>query len=264
MKATGVQYLQEYYGDSGPTGAIVNHICGFICNLEAPAVTNVVNKAEISTDRLVNKLELKASDPAFVRFREFIDEQCIQSLDSIYGEFSGFTSPILSQKQLSAISDMSKLTLLKHYHAISSLLNKVNKATVTRLQNLHGQWDHDILYHFITISRNQNPKFFTFWALINTTSSYGGTSLDLEVFFGLAVTVKTMLQKLNHHYLFQTIMCKTMDTLALIEEFGICIFDNSQSIWSLKFQRGGRSSDFSLATSQVFLKATIPQFILLQ
>ena len=106
----------------------------------------------------MKELELSASNPDFTRIQSFVGEQCLQSLDSMYGQFLGFTSPILSQKQLSDISDMFKLTLPKYYHVISLLLNKSNKSTVTQLQNLHNQWDHDILYQFITISRKHNLK----------------------------------------------------------------------------------------------------------
>ena len=38
MKAMGMIYSQEYYGDAAPTIAIVNHICGFVEDLEAAAV----------------------------------------------------------------------------------------------------------------------------------------------------------------------------------------------------------------------------------
>ena len=52
-----------------------------------------------------------------------------------------------------------------------------------------------------------------------------------------------------------------MDTLSKIDEFGICIFDNSQVIRSLKYQRGGKSSNFSLTTSRLFLKVMVPVFL---
>ena len=126
----------------------------------------------------------------------------------MYGDFSGFTSPIISQKQLSKFLDMFKSSLPKHYHIFSSLLNKLSKVNVTQLKNLQGQWDHNILYQFITLSRKRNPKFFTYWAMINMASSYSGTNLDLSVFFGLATTVSTMLNKLNTRYPFQFVMKK--------------------------------------------------------
>ena len=181
----------------------------------------------------------------------------------MYGDFAGFTSPILCQRKLSQISDMFKATLPTYYHALSSLLNKSSKSNVARFKSLQGQWDRNILYQFLTICRKRNPKFFSNWTLINTASSYGGTNLDLQVFFGLAVPVTTMLKRLNMRYPFEYIMRKTMKTLASIDDMGICVLDNSQMIHSLKFQRGGKSSKFSQATSRLFLQAKIPILILL-
>ena len=90
---------------------------------------------------------------------------------------------------------------------------------------------------------------------------YGGTNLDLQVFFGIAVTVTSMLKNLNEWYLFEFIMRRIMQTLSEIDDLGICIFDNSQMLWSLKFQCGGKSSETSLVTSRLFLKVMIPNLI---
>jgi len=119
------------------------------------ADSNVVQKAEISTERQINTLDLKASDETFNNFISFLDEKCIEGLDIVYGKFSGFTSPILSQLQLGAISDKFKATMPRNYHAISSLLNKSTKSNFTRLQKVKGQWDRDVLYTFLTILRKR-------------------------------------------------------------------------------------------------------------
>ena len=156
---------------------------------------------------------------------------------------------------------MFKSTLPKYYHAFSSLLNKSDKTNIKRLQGLQGQWDRDILYQFITLCCKRNSKFFSHWALINTASSYGGRSLDLEVFFGIAVTVSTMLCKLNTKYPFKFVMQKTMNTLSTLDTIGISVFDNLQVMQSFKFQRGGKSSDVSLRTSLMFIEPMVPRLI---
>ena len=208
LKVMAMRYIDEYYGDATPTIMIIGHVRSLVKDLENAAVTKVIKRADMSTEHLVKECELKAMNLAFIHFREYVNSVCLEALDSIYGDFAGFTSPIISQKQLSKISDMFKSTLPKYYHIFSSLLNKSSKANVSRLKNLQGQWDCDILYQFITLSRKRNPKFFTYWALINTASSYGGTNLDLSVFFGLATTDSTMLKKLNTRYPFQFVMKK--------------------------------------------------------
>ena len=89
---------------------------------------------------------LRANDSSFKCFRDFVDEKCLEALDSMYGEFSCLTNPILSQKTLSEISDMFKSTLSKYYYVISALLNKAKYMNVTRKIDIQAQWDRDILY----------------------------------------------------------------------------------------------------------------------
>ena len=122
--------MNEYYDDAAPTLMVINHIWSFVKEGEIAAVTKVVKKAEISTERLIKELDLKASNPAFVKFRNFIDGLCLKALDCLYGDFAGFTSPILSQKQITSISDMFKSSLSKYYHALSSILNKAGSTDI--------------------------------------------------------------------------------------------------------------------------------------
>ena len=180
------------------------------------------------------------------------DQKCLNALDKVYGEFSGFTTPILTQETLSIITDSFRCTFPKHYHAISSLLNRARFYNQKKFKYLLGQWDQENLYQFLLMCRKQNPQFFTPWALINTVSSYGGKNVDIQVFFGLAITVTTMLGKLNKRYPFEMVMRKTNRTLLNSGDCGVCVFNNSQMIQSLKFQRGGHSSEILLVTSHLF------------
>ena len=56
-------------------------------------------------------------------------------------------------------------------------------------------------------------------------------------------------------------MSNTVATLKASDNCGICVFDNLQTIKSLKFQQGGHSSDVSLVTSRLFFKARIPNLL---
>ena len=134
-----MRYLEEYYGDPAPTITVINHLQSLVKGKEHVAVSKVVKKSEISTESLVKELHLNANDDQFVAFRTYVDDTHLQALDTMYGKFSGFTSPILSQSQLTSISDTFKSTLPKYYHAFSSLLNKPDKMNVKRLQGLQGQ-----------------------------------------------------------------------------------------------------------------------------
>ena len=133
-----MRFLDEYYGNAAPSINITGHVRSFLKDNKNLAVAKVVQQSEVSTENLVKCLELKATKPAFIAFCNFVDDTCLNALDAMYGSFSAFTSPILSQRQLSAISDMFKTTLPRYYHALSAVLNKSTKSNVTRFENLQG------------------------------------------------------------------------------------------------------------------------------
>ena len=104
VKLMGMCYLQECYIDPAPTITIISHIRSIIRDEEHNAISQVIKSSEISTEGLVNALELKAKDEAFAGFREYVDGTCLQALSSIYSTFLGFTTLIISQIQLTTIS----------------------------------------------------------------------------------------------------------------------------------------------------------------
>ena len=53
-------------------------------------------------------------------------------------------------------------------------------------------------------------------------------------------------------------MIRTKETLKASGDFGVAIFDNSQLIEQLKFQRNAKSSSVTLTTSRCFLKPMLP------
>ena len=118
-----MHFLDEYYGDPTPTVQIINHLRPHIKNSEATAADTVVKTAEVSTSKLVKELQLDASDTNFENFQKKFNDQCFLALNSMYGEFTSLTRPILTQSTLSEIADRFKTTLPKHYHSISALLN---------------------------------------------------------------------------------------------------------------------------------------------
>ena len=77
------------------------------------AVHETVQNSDISTNQLVKELKLEGNVDSFVDFRDFVDQKCMESLDHMYGELAGLTSPIINQKTLSEITDMFKSTLFK-------------------------------------------------------------------------------------------------------------------------------------------------------
>ena len=78
----------------------------------------------ISTERLCQHLNLNDKDEDFIQFREYMDEVTKKAILDVYGNFSEFTSQILSQETLSKLTEQFK-TLMPHYYTtISLLINK--------------------------------------------------------------------------------------------------------------------------------------------
>ena len=78
LAIVAMRYLDKFYGNAVPTVNIIGHVSTFVKEKETtPAVAKVVQKSDVSTERLMKCLDLKASDPAaFVAFREFVNDSC--------------------------------------------------------------------------------------------------------------------------------------------------------------------------------------------
>ena len=75
-----MRYLDELYGNAVPTINVIGHVQTFVKEMETTAIAKVVQKSDVSTERLVKCLDLKTSDPAFIAFREFVDDTCLNAL----------------------------------------------------------------------------------------------------------------------------------------------------------------------------------------
>ena len=135
---------------------IINYVRPQLRESEAVAVDAVIRSAEVSTAKLVKELELNASNTEFVAFRQLVDQKCLDALDCVYEEFSGFTTPILTQETLSIITDSFKCTLPKHYHAISSLLNCARFYNQSRFKHLLAMGSRNSLPISLNISKEKS------------------------------------------------------------------------------------------------------------
>lgn len=80
--------------------------------------------SDISTDRLTHKFNLADNDPNLVAFHIEVEEMIKHAMSSTHGKFSEFTTPLLTQTDLIAITNKFKVALPSHYEIISILLNK--------------------------------------------------------------------------------------------------------------------------------------------
>ena len=142
--------------------------------------------------------------------------------------------------------------------ALCVMMNKKGKIKHARSDHLNLQWTRQIFYLFMIIQRLRNPQNFTWWAMCNTAAHFGSKVDKISSFFGVCLSHTGMLEKLQATFGFEEVDALTKESLLVSGDFGIAIFDNSQFIQQLKYQRGGHSSLFTLCTSRCFVKVTIP------
>jgi hypothetical protein len=116
------RYMDEVYGDRFVTAAYL-HAYDLIMSKALAAKQIETYKTEpISTERLTRHLNLDNRDPTFIAFKTYFDHVAKDAIMDVYGGFSAFTTPLLTQRVLAEVADKFKQDLPQLYSAISLLL----------------------------------------------------------------------------------------------------------------------------------------------
>jgi hypothetical protein len=118
------RYLDEVYGDRFLTATYLNHYDLLMSKALSETQLETYKTEPISTERLTRHLHLDQSDPTFVAFRDYFDSVAKAAIMDVYGGFSAFTTPLLSQHMLAEVAERFKQDLPHIYSTISLLLNK--------------------------------------------------------------------------------------------------------------------------------------------
>jgi hypothetical protein len=118
------RYLDEVYGDRFVTAAYLQTYELLMAKALSAKQLDAYKAEPISTERLTRHLNLSDKDPKFIEFRNHIDTVTKNAILEVYGNFSEFTTPILTQHTLSEFAELFKTTLPQHYTTLSLLLNK--------------------------------------------------------------------------------------------------------------------------------------------
>ena len=81
---------------------------------------------------------------------------------------------------------------------------------------------------------------------------------NIEVYMVFYVSCCTMIRLLKELAPFYGMTIQIKENLRLSEDFGIFVFDKSQSFQSLKYQKKQESSTSTICTSHYFLQVVIP------
>ena len=247
-------YMDYVFGDRMQSYVLKSYLQQINLKREGKLLLKNYRLAPVSDDRLKAHIGLASDSEPLREFKAYIDSVCKKTIDSLYGRFSTFASPILTQPVLTNFTNQFKLILPVQFKVLVSMIGKDDNKERT-LKN-KWLWDRYAFYQFVHMLRIRDTKNLTWWGMINAAAEYGKGS-PISTFFGITTSHRTLLRNLCSLCPYDKITKRTVDTLQPLR-FVIGTFDNSQLIRSRKFQRGGSSSSVTLVTSRMFLKAMVP------
>ena len=270
--ATCALYLEELVGDCAQCGMLVSFYQHRLSQQTEKEMQLQQSQKSISTKRLQNLLMVDANDENFIAFRNIIDDMVKSAICQLYGRFSEYTQPIITQSMLRHMENAFRSLLPVQYHACRAMIGKqsvINIDSEETMNNdssplnirLNQTWDRYILYLFIQQCRVRNSHYFSWFAVVNAAASYGANRLHIPVHFGFSVSFTSLCRKLNSLFTFQQVMQRTTESLNEYSNFAIAVFDNSQLNLPLKFQRYASCGNMSLATTRLFIRPTIPDYL---
>ncbi len=116
LSATVKCLLTEAYGDSILTQDICHRYSTLITAKEESTITKAKAQALISTKRIKEHYRLRPDNDAFVKFRNTVNDKCMDIIGSTYGRFNTITDPLLSYTEVSktyhGIMDISSLLII--------------------------------------------------------------------------------------------------------------------------------------------------------
>ena len=217
----------------------------------------------ISTSRMHDVICVPNKNEKFEEFRNLVDSEIKNAIYSLYGQFSEFTQPIITQTMLRTMENAFRRLLPTQYHCIRSMMGKrlrKNPSETTQEQEVkERQWDRFPFYTFIQQSRLRNSHNFIWLLLVNTASHSLGGRAHIPLHFSYSVAKNTMLRRLNDLFSYSEIAIKLKESLNQFKEFVIAIFNNSQFNIKKKFQRNAHSLNMAKAMCRMFVEPTLPE-----
>jgi hypothetical protein len=116
--------MDEYYGDTTGFIQVSDFYSLLLKEHDKEEQLKTYKNAPISTERITKYLELADKHPAFVEFCTALDDSIKDAIVDLYGKFSEFTTPLISQRTIAGFANRFKTTLPIQYNAILVFLNK--------------------------------------------------------------------------------------------------------------------------------------------
>ena len=102
LTATVKCLLTEGYGDSILCQDLCHRYSTIINSREQTAKATAIANATISSRRVKEHYRLPPGNPAFVSFRDMVNDKCMEIIASTYGRFNAITDPLLLYTDVSS------------------------------------------------------------------------------------------------------------------------------------------------------------------
>ena len=152
-------YRDYVYGDRLQYYAIYAHLMAQIARKESKVEVENYKNVPISDARMKKVMCLKASDPNLKVFIKTVNNVCKGCIDSLYGHFSVYASPIIPQDKLNEFVVWFKKLLPMQYKTLTYLLGK--EGNDRRTMKHKWLWDRYCLNLFFVALRIRNNNNLT-------------------------------------------------------------------------------------------------------
>jgi hypothetical protein len=117
-------YMEEAYGDRAGSLVLLQYHENLMQREDSIEQMKQYKDGQISSQRLIDNFSMDDDDVTFIAFREFLDKLAQDNIMNLYGDWSEFTTPLFTQKQLHEVTTQFKTTLPRYYELINILLNR--------------------------------------------------------------------------------------------------------------------------------------------
>ena len=211
----------------------------------------------VSMLRMYDVICVEHKNDAFKEFRSIVDSEIRDAIYVLYGQFSEFTQPIITQTMLRTMENTFRRLLHTQYHCIHSMMGKPIRKdpskTTPEQEIKECQYNCYTFYTFIQQCCLQNSHNFVWLSLVNAACHFSGWRSQ--------VAKNTMLRWLNDLFTSSEIVIMSMSSLNEFKSFVKAIFDDSQFNIQKKFQQNTTSSNIVEATCWMFLQATFFEYL---
>ena len=111
-------------GDATQGGILVSIFQQFLGVTTQKEIAMMEKECDLSTQWLKDTLYLKLNDHAFKLFKDLVDSTIRDTIVNIYGDFSQFTTPIITQSMLRDFESAFQQILPTQYHANQIMIGK--------------------------------------------------------------------------------------------------------------------------------------------